>query len=324
MKAKIINLSSQELNLPFEPRRMKELVKLVVFRNRLPGEGLSYPGESLLNGCVAVFDRKKHVLNKEYLGRDVGCGMLLARYRESEQNLKEMVNNVGGYVYSKHSGMGDLYGLGGAHFITFYRVSETWNEKFNRDDFFILVHSGSKRYGLQLYEKDLSLTEYFETQEKCLAYARKSRKYILKEISKSAGIKDLEVMFDHPHNYLEMKKDMVIYRKGAVKIAEGELGIIPSHMGGEAVVVSPRQNITELENSLPHATGRKISRQQADKEEFYLDGFPKSIYTPYFQDAENLSWELGPNYRELDEVLLLISMYVKIEARLSPLGTIMR
>lgn len=70
------------------------------------------------------------------------------------------------------------------------------------------------------------------------------------------------------HNYAECEnhggRDMWITRKGAIRVAEGQLGIIPGSMGTETFIVRGLGNPESYE-SASHGAGRVLSRNQARK-----------------------------------------------------------
>jgi hypothetical protein len=74
---------------------------------------------------------------------------------------------------------------------------------------------------------------------------------------------------------------------------------------------------------MSHATGRKISRSESKKEMFFLGGFPKNVYIPYFISAENLNEELPENYKTIEETLKKIEPYAKVVGKLTPKSSVM-
>lgn len=309
----ITNLYGEQITLPFNPKKLRGLLRLIIFPDYAPNKGLP-------TGSVAVFRADGHEINPAYIGPDIGCGMTLVRVRKPIQNLQEIMNNIAADVYAKQSGLGSLGG--GNHFITLYEVAETENPMFKRGENLVVVHSGSREEGLKLFERALTGEKYLREQEKVVEFARKNRMALVDTIRKRLP-QTIDVLFDRPHNYVEKDGDKIVYRKGAVKLRKGELGVIPSSMGGEAAIVSATQHIPEIEHSIPHATGRKISRSQAREKRFFLDGFPTNIYIPYFIYPENLNSELPQNYRTLEEALPKIEKYIKVEAMLVPKSTVM-
>lgn len=93
------------------------------------------------------------------------------------------------------------------------------------------------------------------------------------------------------HNYAALEKHfgqkVVVHRKGAIKVAQGELGIVPGAMGSYSYIVEGLGNAQAFD-SCSHGAGRKMSRKQA------LKSIPKE---KTLADLENLGVILGKNKR---------------------------
>ena len=83
---------------------------------------------------------------------------------------------------------------------------------------------------------------------------------------------ELEAINCH-HNYVQKEhhfgEDVLVTRKGAVRAAEGVMGIIPGSMGAKSFIVRGRGN-KEAFDSCSHGAGRLMSRTEA-KRRFTLD-----------------------------------------------------
>jgi hypothetical protein len=270
----ITNLAEVPLNLKFNKTGLK---KLVVLPDYCPGVGLDI-------GTVAVFDRKIHTTNAGYIGLDMGCGMLLARVPSSkEKEIVEIRENL-----TKNE-LRYILG-GGNHFINFYQVTNSIDSSFNERDLMILVHTGVRnKDNSNQPMSPLSAPLYSQESE---ARGKATRKEILEKL----GLGKLEILLNQAHNTIEAVENKIVYRKGAVKLMPGKLGVIPSHAYGEAVLVLANQKIKELEYSMCHGTGRKISRAI----------FKKNTQTT------------NPEYRELSEIKPKIEPYVSMIAKLLP------
>lgn len=309
-KRRVVNLSGCPLKLKLS--NLIGLRKLIIFPDYSPNRGLP-------TGTVAVFERAKHEVNPEYIGPDVGCGMLLGRLIFRPEYLEDIINGIAEKILGRRDEIGTLGG--GNHFVTLYETSKTFSSSFPLGDTFVLIHSGSRNKGITFYKMGLKGDDYLNQQGKIIAIAQENRERILDKVKKEAG--KVEVILDKPHNYISLENEEVVYRKGTVRVMPGELLIIPSSMGGSAALVRVEDTVSQLHHSLPHATGRKISRGDAMRQEFFHDGFPKNVYVPYFIYPESLNAELPPNYRHLEEVLSKIKSYLTIEAILSPIASIM-
>lgn len=313
-KLRINNISDKPTRLDFNPTAIKRLILLPDY---------SPINSSLPVGSIAVYGKDNHKINPSHLGQDMGCGMLLGIIKNFHmERIEDIINNVAGNVLY-HRNYDKLGYLGsGNHFITLYGVKESKDPRLNLKDILILIHSGSGKKGIDLYKNNQEFNIYFERYKEVLEYARKNRKAIL-EIFKKYSKSNVEILFDKVHNSIEVTNEEIIYRKGAVKVMPGEYSVISSSMSGDALIVSSKESIRDLDYSLPHGTGRKVPRSEAHEKMFFLDGFPKSIYVPYFLYAENLNGELPPCYRTLEDILPKLEPFIEAKARISPISSIM-
>ena len=307
MIGELLNLSKENVRYS----EIKEFKKIVTLPDYSPNYGLPV-------GCTAVFDATKHNINPEYLGNDIGCGMMLAKFREPITDLEDSTNKLASALISGVANFG-----GGNHFITIYQVDESKLKELPAGSYAVLIHSGRRKTGAKSIKESMCLEKYLEEQNKIFAYAYDNRKKLLELVEDSYNSKTMSII-DRIHNSIERNGNEIVYRKGSVKLNPGEISVIPSSMGGLAAVVRANDKINEICYSLPHATGRRLSRGDAKNQEFFLDGFPNGVYVPYFIYAEDLNEELPPNYKGLDEVLQGIEKYASIEAKLSPRAVIMK
>ena len=181
---------------------------------------------------------------------------------------------------------------GGNHF---------WESQIDENEqIWIMIHSGSRNLGQQIadyYEKiaiedleqkgiilpdnglayldinTLEGQEYLHSMNFALDFARLNRDNMLeKTISvfknnfKNFQF-DGEVINKH-HNYAEKENyggvDVIVHRKGAIKVEKGELGIIPGSMDTGSYIVEGLGN-DDAFNSASHGAGRRMSRSQAAK-----------------------------------------------------------
>lgn len=312
-KPTILNLSGSPLRINFDIRNIK---KLILLPDYSPSRG------KLPVGTVAVFDKNKHKINRDYLGTDVGCGMLLAKIKNFKaEYMKQIMCDVASeIILNRQNGFGSL-GRGN-HFITLYQASNPRSEGLKDGDYFFLIHSGSGEKGRDFYDSNLSSEEYLAMQYDVLEYARKSRLSLARLIEEKSG-SPLELLFDRPHNTIESNEEELTYRKGAVKMHPGEIGVLSSSMAGEAYLIRAKDSISDLSYSMSHATGRKISRSEAKKERFFLNKLPNDVYIPYFISPETLNTEFPQCYRTIDEVAKSLDKYVDFIDCLNPKATIM-
>lgn len=295
---------------------MDGLIKLIIYPNYHESKG-QFP-----TGSLAVFKESEHEVNSKYAGPDIGCGMLLGKFLAPIVDLEHSTNGIASRIFGNYAKTaGDL--AVGNQFVTLYKVSKSENPSYKIDDEMVLIHAGSRQRGLDIFDRNISGAKYLKEQDKTIKYGETNRKALLKIVQEETG-KPIELISDKIHNYAEIKNGLVFYRKKVTKVKTGELIVIPSSMGGNAVMVRAKDNVSELLNSLPQGTGRKVSRSESIKKMYFLAGGPEGVYLPYFLDVEDLTTELPPNYKTLDEVLPFIKDYISIEAVMTPISTVLK
>ncbi len=96
-------------------------------------------------------------------------------------------------------------------------------------------------------------------------------------------------------------KEVFLTRKGAVRAAEGDLGIIPGSMGAKSYIVRGKGN-PESFHSCSHGAGRRMSRRKA-KESFTLaDHAAATRHVECRKDAEVID-ETPMAYKPIDVVM---------------------
>lgn len=305
MDHKIKNYSRKPISIDFDIRKIKEIVFLPDYCRSTKG--------ALPVGSVAVYDKNRHVLNPAYLGTDVGCGMRLSELENvTAEEIPELTNIMAEYFLNHPKGLGSL-GKGN-HFLTFYKSGEK---------ICALIHSGSREKGIELFKRNLRGDLYFQEHEKVREYAQQNRATIQKRLEDLTG-KKTKTILDSSHNFVEVNGEEIIYRKGATKVMAGELHIIPSSMGGDAIIVRGNHQLVDLRNSLPHGTGRKMSISKAREQMFFEDpDTMKDVYFPYFLSLESVSTSLPQCFRNIEETNMILGQYYNIIETLSPVASLM-
>ncbi|OAE02688.1 RtcB family protein [Arthrobacter sp. OY3WO11] len=107
------------------------------------------------------------------------------------------------------------------------------------------------------------------------------------------------------HNFTEQEvhygKSVWVSRKGAIKAAPGDPGLIPGSMGTSSYVVEGLGNVASL-NSSPHGAGREYSRNAARKT-FSLDELKKAMRGIEFRASEAFIDEIPAAYKPIDVVM---------------------
>ncbi len=312
-KPEIVNLSGKPQNVSFDTKALK---KIVFFPNVWPGKGI------LPTGTMAVYGNGHHICG-DYIGSDIGCGVLLARFRYPPADyLKDTTNKIAAAMFEGRELLGGLSGGSECHFITIYESIDTSSSQINYGEYSVLIHTGSMSIGRDVFESRLTGADYLREHDEAVVYAKRNRKEILKRIEEAAGIRT-DIIFDRIHNYVTIEGSSVVYRKGSVRLMPGELGVISSSMEGDALVVTPRTLLKDLEWTINHSTGRKMSRNEASGKEFYLENTGSDVYLPYWMSREHITTELPQCYHTLGDVMPLISDYFDVVGRLRPKSTIM-
>src|SRR3989338_3407417 len=302
-----INKSTKSLNANLDKKGLK---KLIILPDYSPGKG------RLPNGSVAIYSANEHSISGEFLGPDIGCGMLLARFGE---NLGDDLAyaNYGIFVKLREARKASLGS--GNHFINIYKVETSNLPNLDKEDNVVLIHSGSRLYGRDIFGKRLVGERYVEAHEHAQMFARQNRQKLL-EIVMEASATETDTLLDIPHNTVELNNGEVIYRKGAVKLKPGEISIISSYLGGKAIIVRAKPKIEELEWSMCHGTGRKISRSDAKEIPFDSTELRKRIHIPNTIYDDSIDTEAPHCYRDIEEIFPRVEDYIEVVAELKPLS----
>ncbi|MBU2701147.1 tRNA-splicing ligase RtcB [Sporomusaceae bacterium BoRhaA] len=240
---------------------------------------------------------------------------------------------------------------GGNHFIEI--------QKGDDDHIWLMIHSGSRNLGKKvcdLYNKiaqdhnaeyystvpkewqlaflpasSMSATEYLTAMNFCLEFAYANRGHMMNklvEIFNDVTGHGEESHINIHHNYAALEnhfgKNVWVHRKGAIRMREGEKGIIPGSMGTPSYIVEGLGN-KESFMSASHGAGRKMSRSEADKtfteEEANksIDGVVFGRWNKNRKGGLDLS-ECPLAYKNIEEVIRNESDLVKPLVKLQPLG----
>lgn len=166
----------------------------------------------------------------------------------------------------------------------------------------LMLHSGSRGVGNRigtyfielakrdmqkhisnLPDKDLAYfpehTEHFDDYVEAVSWAQEYARWnrqlmmeaILSAIRESSRVPPFETaaeVINCHHNYVSREKhygeNVLVTRKGAVRAAKGDMGIIPGSMGARSYIVRGKGN-PESFNSCSHGAGRSMSRKEAKR-----------------------------------------------------------
>jgi tRNA-splicing ligase RtcB len=247
-------------------------------------------------------------------------------------------------LFTQDSGARQLGTLGtGNHFV------ELCIDKENQ--LWLMLHSGSRgtgnrigsyfiqkakelmeRFYIKLPDADLAYIpeaepifgDYWKALSWAQAYALTNRTIMLHNamsaLSRELGLAvtySAEAVNCH-HNYVSREKhfgeNVFVTRKGAVRVREGEMGIIPGSMGARSFIVRGKGNADAF-NSCSHGAGRRMSRGQAKKQFTLADMEAQTAGVECRKDADVID-EIPGAYKSIQEVMDNQSDLVEIVAEL--------
>ena len=215
-----------------------------------------------------------------------------------------------------------------------------------KDGVWVMLHSGSRGPGNQIGQYFIALAkedmrthfinlpdtnlaylsegtehfdDYFEALMWAQDYALENRQAMMEAI--------LRVLRDHlppfqigehavncHHNYVAREKhfgdDVLLTRKGAVRAAEGVMGIIPGSMGARSFIVRGKGNAQSF-CSCSHGAGRVMSRTQA-KKQFTLEDHARDTAGIECRKDEGVIDETPKAYKDIDAVMAAQSDLVEV------------
>jgi tRNA-splicing ligase RtcB len=154
-----------------------------------------------------------------------------------------------------------------------YKVANYYNQKakeFNKK----ISAPVPKEYDLAFLPVDSELANaYISWMTLALEFAQENRQVMLEVVKNHLAKKIPHIEFSNGvnahHNYAAVErhygKKVWVHRKGAIRVKEGELGIIPGAMGSYSYIVRGKGNPVSF-YSCSHGAGRKLGRKQAKKQ----------------------------------------------------------
>lgn len=311
----------------------------------------------------------KDVIYPHIIGNDIGCGIALfstgikrSKFRINKvmKKLEKINNTYSDYIDQiiKDKNIDNMpfkEKLGtigsGNHFAelqeidTVYDKAAIENIGIEKNNIFLLVHSGSRSYGeyiLNKYIKEYScqagitihskgFNEYLTEHEKAIVFANLNRELIAHRILTVLNSKINRKLLDSIHNSISIKKwdgkTYYIHRKGAAPSDIGYM-VIAGSRGSKSYVVKPMDDLFEYAFSVSHGAGRKWPRQGC-KERLEKIYSKKSIHQNKFSSNiiykdKNLIYEEAPEaYKNIERVIedMIGEKMIKLVASLNPLIT---
>ena len=240
---------------------------------------------------------------------------------------------------------------GGNHFIEI--------QKDEKGYIWVMIHSGSRNFGYKIAKEyhrravkecerwysniptnELAFLpiespiakEYLEAMNYALDFARVNRGYMMEEVIRSFQEHlpthiFLNDQIDIHHNYAawehHFNKDVIIHRKGAVRMRKDEIGIVPGSQGTASYIVKGLGNPDSF-HSCSHGAGRQMGRKQAKRELDFNDEVKKldaQGILHSIRGKDDLD-EASGAYKDIEEVMEAQEDLVEILVKLTPLGVI--
>lgn len=213
----------------------------------------------------------------------------------------------------------------------------------SENDFYILVHSGSRHLGKEVTDHYLNLgrkklrewgldipyeltfidgnlfDDYLHDIRMVQKFAELNRLAIIDEI-----VKGMKWKIDEPysciHNYIDFENPEInkpILRKGAVSAKKNERVVIPINMR-DGVILGTGKGNAEWNYSSPHGAGRIMKREDV-KKSFTVSNFKTSMKGIYSSCIGSGTLDEAPfAYRGIDEIKKAIEPTVEISEILKP------
>jgi tRNA-splicing ligase RtcB (3'-phosphate/5'-hydroxy nucleic acid ligase) len=195
--------------------------------------------------------------------------------------------------------------------------------------FFIeLAKQDARRWHLNLPDENLAYfaegTEHFDDYVEAVGWAQDfaalNRRMMMtntiraiRNVIAKPFEAELEAINCH-HNYVQKERhfgeEVLVTRKGAVRAAEGIMGIIPGSMGAKSFIVRGRGNKEAFE-SCSHGAGRLMSRTEA-KKVFTLDDHVRATEGVECRKDEGVIDETPAAYKPIEKVMAAQADLVEI------------
>ena len=185
-----------------------------------------------------------------------------------------------------------------------------------------------RRYFINLADEDLAyfpegtpnFDDYVEAVEWAQTFAMMNRQVMMQHaIDAARGVIEkpfeahLEAVNCH-HNYVAREhhfgKNVFVTRKGAVRAAEGVMGIIPGSMGAKSFIVRGKGNLDSF-CSCSHGAGRVMSRAEAKRRFTIADHVADTAGIECRKDEDVID-ETPKAYKDIDAVMAAQADLVEI------------
>lgn len=330
MKVKIIKNNK----LWMEDEAIRQLEKISQFAGVEEVAGLPdlHQGKTPVGTTI----KTKNIIYPYLIGNDIGCGMSLfdTHIRSKNFDMNKFVKRL-----ENTRIFGDCSIGGGNHFAELQMIDKIYSDELSLDKkhLFLLVHSGSRNLGDEIYRKYASLEglrentkefeDYLRLHQKAVEYAKENRIKVADSFMDKINIKyDNQLITDCIHNYLGYYDGYYYHHKGTIS-AWTPYAVIAGSRGTYSYIVKciPKE---ETLYSISHGAGRKWARYlckgrletKYKKDELKTTQLGGKVVT---NKKELLYEEASEAYKNIDDVINVLLEYGCIEliARLKPLVT---
>ena len=198
--------------------------------------------------------------------------------------------------------------------------------------FISLAKKEMQKYFINLPDEDLAYIpenslyfwDYFRALLWAQKYAKINREIMMENIIKAVRdslkipFKIMDKAINCHHNYVTKEnhynEDFWVTRKGAVKAAKGDLGIIPGSMGEKSFIIRGKGNADSL-TSCSHGAGRIMSRNEAKKSFNEKDIQEQTKGVECKKDSSVID-EIPKAYKPIEKVMAAQSDLIEIVAEL--------
>lgn len=285
---------------------------------------------------VGATIQTKEIIYPFLIGNDIGCGMTLF---DTHIKLKKFDRDKYVRKLENTKMTGSCSIGGGNHFAELQMVDKIYSHELslNTKHLFLLVHSGSRHLGEDIYQKYASLEglkentkefhDYLRLHKKAVEFAKENRIKVADALIDKIQIKyNNQFIVDCMHNYLEYDDGYYYHHKGTIS-AWTPYAVIAGSRGTYSYVVKciPKK---ETLYSISHGAGRKWARylckgrleSKYKKDELKTTQFGGKVIT---NKKELLYEEASEAYKDIEDVINVLLEYQCIEliARLKPLIT---
>jgi RNA-splicing ligase RtcB len=313
-------------------------------------------------GIIAVIGTTLTIEDKvmpAMVSSDIGCGVLVSKLKDKRIEFEKLDKIIREQVIErkkvdsiidKYSNTVNLENLKCAKKIDLERAYSSLGtlgsgnhfielDKAENGDIYLIIHSGSRILGTQVYEYYMDkgyeilkkekpgfnrmftylegqlLDDYLHDVKIVQEYAAANRLSIAEIISKGLKNKIVE-QFCTIHNYIDVKNKII--RKGAISAQKDEIVIIPINMRDGCIIATGKGN-ANWNYSAPHGAGRLFSRSET-KDMFTVNEYKKQmagIYTSCI-GASTLD-ECPMAYKDIEYIKEKITDTIEIQKIIKPI-----